>query len=69
MKSLMRRILPPLNMPGIRPDRDDTGDAVLLRAKHFGEDWMAVPNDEYGSQNAPISGHLGCTLLPGARAR
>ena len=29
---------------------------------------MALPNDEYGSQNAP-SGHLGCALLPRGLAR
>ena len=55
-------------MSSIRPDRDGIGDGVLLRAKIFGEDQMAVPNDESGSQNTPTSGHLGCALLPRARA-
>ena len=30
---------------------------------------MTVPRDELGSQNTPTSGHLGCALLPNARAR
>ena len=60
---------PPLNMSSIRPCQDGIGDGVLLGAKIFREDWMAVPNDEHGSQNTPTSGHLGCALLSRARAR
>ena len=41
---------PPLNKLSIRPDRDCISNGVLLRAKIFGEDWMAVPNDEYRSK-------------------
>ena len=59
VKSL-RRIPAPLNMPSIRPDRDGIGDGVLLRAKIFGEDQVAVPNDESGSQNTPTSGQGLC---------
>ena len=49
------------------PNRYSIGDGVLLRERVFEEDWIAVPNDEYGSQNTPTSGHLGCALLPGTR--
>ena len=52
------------------PNRDGIGDGVLVgMGKVFGEDWMAVPNDEYSSQNTPASGHLRWAVLPRARAR
>ena len=32
------------------PNRDGIGDGLLLNVKDFGEDWMSVPNNKYGSK-------------------
>ena len=54
---------PPLKMSSIRPDQDGTGDGVLLRAKDFGEDWIAVPNDEKGLTKCTNKWALGILVV------